>query len=98
VVRTSLGWELKVGCVDIQKAVNEAVKKNDLFGPENVAKGKLNKGHVTLAEEAWMTVLNGKENSISATTEMPNLLSAPIQAGQAVEKVVISHRYGKALR
>jgi hypothetical protein len=37
VVRTSLGWELKVGCVDIQKAVNEAVKKSDLFGPENVA-------------------------------------------------------------
>jgi len=67
----------------------EAVKKSDLFGPEKVVKGKVNKVHLTPAEGAWVTVPKGKENSISITTEVSKPIIAPVQAGQALGKIII---------
>lgn len=67
----------------------EAVKKGDIFGPEKVVKGKLNKVHLIPAEEAWVTVPKGKENSISVTTEVPKPITAPVRAGQALGKIII---------
>ena len=75
----------------------EAVKKSDLFGPEKVVKGKLNKVHLIPAEGGWVTVPKGKENSISVTPEVPKPIIAPVQAGQAVGKIVIQWE-GKVLR
>ncbi len=75
----------------------EAVKKDDLFGPEKVVKGKLNKVNLTPAEGAWVTVAKGKENSISVTTEGPRPIIAPVRMGQAVGKIVIQSE-GKVLK
>jgi len=75
----------------------EMVKKSDLFGPEKVVRGKLNKVHLTPSEGAWVTVAKGKENSISVTTEVPKPIVAPLKAGQAVGKIVIQSE-GKVLK
>ena len=75
----------------------KAVKKSDLFGPEKVVKGKLNKVHLIPAGEAWVTVPKGKENSISITTEVPKPITAPVQKGQLVGKIVIQGE-GKVLK
>ena len=75
----------------------EAVKKSDLFGPEKVVKGKLSKVHLTPAEGAWVTISKGKENSISVTPEVPKPITAPLQAGQAVGKIIIQSE-GKVLK
>ena len=75
----------------------EVVKKNDLFGPEKVVKGKSNKVHLAPAEEAWVTVPRGKESSISVTIEAPKPIVAPLRAGQAVGKIIIQSE-GKVLK
>lgn len=75
----------------------EAVKKGDIFGPEKVIQGKLNKVHLTPAEEAWVTVPKGKENSISVTTEVSKPIVAPVRKGQPVGKIVIQSE-GKVLK
>jgi len=75
----------------------QAVKKGDLFGPEKVIKGKPNKVHLIPAEEGWVTVARGKENSISVNSEMAKPITAPVQKGQVVGKVVIQSE-GKVLR
>ncbi len=75
----------------------EVVKKSDLFGPEKVVKGKLNKVQLIPAEGAWVTVPKGKEDSISVTTEIQKPIVAPVQAGQVVGKVVIQLE-GKVLK
>jgi D-alanyl-D-alanine carboxypeptidase (penicillin-binding protein 5/6) len=75
----------------------EMVKKSDLFGPEKVVKGKLNKVHLTPSEGAWVTVAKGKENSISVTTDAPKPIAAPVKAGQVVGKIVIQSE-GKVLK
>ncbi|MEW6377507.1 MAG: D-alanyl-D-alanine carboxypeptidase family protein [Thermodesulfobacteriota bacterium] len=66
-----------------------AVKLGALFGPQKVVRGKLNKVHLTPAQEGWVTVAKGKENSISVTPEVPKFIAAPIQKGQVVGKLVI---------
>lgn len=75
----------------------EAVKKSDLFGPEKVIKGKLNKVRLIPAEGAWVTISKGQENSISVTAEVPKPIVAPVQAGQPVGKIVIQCE-GKVLK
>jgi D-alanyl-D-alanine carboxypeptidase (penicillin-binding protein 5/6) len=75
----------------------EMVRKGDLFGPEKVVKGKLNKVHLTPSEAAWVTVPKGKENSISVTTEVPKPILAPLKTGQVVGKIVIQSE-GKVLK
>jgi hypothetical protein len=44
-----------------------------------------------------VTVPKGKENSISVTTQVPKPIIAPLQAGQAVGKIVIQSE-GRVLR
>jgi len=75
----------------------QAVKKSDLFGPEKVAKGKPNKVHLIPSEEAWVTVAKGKENTISINSEMAKPITAPVQKGQVLGKVVIQSE-GKILK
>jgi D-alanyl-D-alanine carboxypeptidase (penicillin-binding protein 5/6) len=67
----------------------EAVKKSDLFGPEKVVKGKLNKVHLIPANGAWVSVPKGIENSISLTTEVPKPITAPLKVGQVLGKIII---------
>jgi D-alanyl-D-alanine carboxypeptidase (penicillin-binding protein 5/6) len=75
----------------------EAVKKSDLFGPEKVVKGKLNKVHLIPANGAWVSVLKGKGDSISVTIEVPKPITAPVKKGQVLGKVVIQSE-GKMLK
>jgi D-alanyl-D-alanine carboxypeptidase (penicillin-binding protein 5/6) len=75
----------------------EAVKKGTLFGPHKVVRGKQNQVHLVPAEEGWVTVAKGKENSISVTSEVPKPITAPVQKGQVVGKVVIQSE-GKVLK
>ena len=75
----------------------EAVKKSDLLGPEKVVKGKLNKVHLIPAEGAWVTVAKGKENSISVISDVPKLITAPVQKGQVLGKLVIQEE-GRMLK
>ena len=75
----------------------QAVKKSDLFGPEKVVRGKPNKVHLIPAEEAWVTVAKGKENAISINSEATKPITAPIQKGQVLGKVVIQSE-GKILK
>ena len=67
----------------------QAVKKSDPIGPEKVVRGKLNQVQLFPAEEVWVTVAKGKENSISVTSDVPKFITAPVQKGQGVGKLVI---------
>lgn len=67
----------------------QAVKKSDLFGPEKVVRGKLNQVQLVPAEEGWVTVAKGKENSISVISDVPKSITAPVQKGQGVGKLLI---------
>jgi D-alanyl-D-alanine carboxypeptidase (penicillin-binding protein 5/6) len=67
----------------------QVVKKGDLFGPEKVVRGKLNQVQLVPAEEGWVTVAKGKENSISVISDVPKFITAPVQKGQGVGKLVI---------
>jgi D-alanyl-D-alanine carboxypeptidase (penicillin-binding protein 5/6) len=75
----------------------EVVKRDTLFGPEKVIRGKLNQVHLIPAEEGWVTVAKGREDSIAVTPEVPKFITAPIQKGQMVGKVVIRSE-GRVLR
>jgi D-alanyl-D-alanine carboxypeptidase (penicillin-binding protein 5/6) len=67
----------------------QAVKKSDLFGPEKVVRGKLNQVQLFPEEEGWVTVAKGKENSISVISDVPKSITAPVQKGQGVGKLLI---------
>ena len=102
-----------MGCDTLQKRAQEAqklleygfrnfstvhaVKKSDLFGPQKVVRGKLNQVQLFPAEEGWVTVAKGKENSISVISDLPKFITAPVQTGQAVGKIVIQWE-GKVLK
>jgi D-alanyl-D-alanine carboxypeptidase (penicillin-binding protein 5/6) len=75
----------------------EAVKKSDVFGPEKVVKGKLNRVDLVPAEAGWVTVPRGKENAVSVAIEAPKPLVAPVLAGQDVGKIVVQLE-GKAIK
>jgi len=49
------------------------------------------------SEEGWVTVPKGKENQISVTPELPNVVAAPIQKNQIIAKTLIQNE-GKVLR
>ena len=102
-----------MGCQTLQKRAQEAqklleygfrnfltvqaVKKSDLFGPEKVVRGKLNQVQLFPAEEGWVTVAKGKENSISVISDVPKFITAPVQKGQGVGKLII-HGEGRVLK
>jgi D-alanyl-D-alanine carboxypeptidase (penicillin-binding protein 5/6) len=75
----------------------EVVKKDSLFGPVKVTRGKLTRIHLIPEEVVWVTVDKGKENTIAVTPEVPKFITAPIQKGQVVGKVVIQSE-GKVLK
>jgi len=75
----------------------QAVKKSDLFGPQKVVRGKLNQVQLFPAEEGWVTVAKGQENSISVISDVPKFITAPVQKGQGVGKLVI-HGEGRVLK
>ena len=75
----------------------QAVKKSDLFGPQKVVRGKLNQVQLFPAEEGWVTVAKGKENSISVISDVPKFITAPVQKGQGVGKLAI-HGEGRVLK
>ena len=102
-----------MGCDTLQKGAQEtqklleygfgnfstvrAVKKSDPFGPEKVVRGKLNRVQIFPAEEGWVTVAKGKEDSISVISDLPEFITAPVQKGQGVGKLVI-HGEGRVLK
>jgi D-alanyl-D-alanine carboxypeptidase (penicillin-binding protein 5/6) len=69
----------------------EAVKKGATFGPVKVRRGKMNQVILTAAEEGRVTVAKGKEKLVSATPQLPEFVTAPIQKGQRVAKVLIQN-------
>jgi D-alanyl-D-alanine carboxypeptidase (penicillin-binding protein 5/6) len=69
----------------------EAVKRGAAFGPVKVRRGKLSKVTLMAAEESWVTVPKGKENSVSVTPEYPKFVVAPIQKDQIIAKVLIQN-------
>lgn len=69
----------------------EAVKKGAPFGPVKVRRGKVNQVILTAAEEGRVTVAKGKENLISTVPQLPEFVTAPIQKGQVVAKVLIQN-------
>jgi len=75
----------------------QAFKKDDLFGPEKVVKGKANKIHLIPAEEGWVTVAKGKENLISVNSEVGRPITAPVKKGQVLGKILIQSE-GKVLK
>jgi serine-type D-Ala-D-Ala carboxypeptidase (penicillin-binding protein 5/6) len=75
----------------------QAVKKSDPIGPEKVVRGKLNQVQLFPAEEVWVTVAKEKENSISVISDVPKPITAPVQKGQGVGRLVIQSE-GKVLK
>jgi D-alanyl-D-alanine carboxypeptidase (penicillin-binding protein 5/6) len=75
----------------------EAVKKGASFGPVKVRRGKLNQVILTAVEDGRVTVAKGKENSVSALPQLPPFLTAPVQKGQVVAKVLIQNE-GKIVK
>ena len=69
----------------------EAVKKNTIFGPVKVKRGKLDQVLLAAAEEGRVTVGKGKENLVSITPQLPPFVVAPIRKGQVIAKVLIQN-------
>jgi D-alanyl-D-alanine carboxypeptidase (penicillin-binding protein 5/6) len=75
----------------------EAVKKGAPFGPVKVRRGKLNQVILMAAEEGRITIAKGKESLVSAVPQLPEFVTAPIQKGQVVAKVLVQQE-GKPVK
>ncbi|MDI6764571.1 MAG: D-alanyl-D-alanine carboxypeptidase family protein [Thermodesulfobacteriota bacterium] len=75
----------------------EAVKKGASFGPLKVKRGKMDQVSLTASEDGRVTVPKGKENLVSAIPQLPAFVSAPIQKGQVLAKVLIQ-KEGKTIK
>jgi len=75
----------------------EAVKKGAPFGPLKVKRGKLDQVSLAATEDGRVTVPKGKENLVSAIPQLPAFVSAPIQKGQVLAKVLIQ-KEGKTIK
>ncbi len=75
----------------------EAVKKGAPFGPLKVKRGKLDQVSLTASEDGRVTVPKGKENLVSAIPQLPAFVSAPIQKGQVLAKVLVQ-KEGKTVK
>jgi D-alanyl-D-alanine carboxypeptidase len=62
-----------------------------------VKRGKESKIAAVASEEGWVTVPKGKENQISITPELPNVVTAPIQKDQIIGKALVQNE-GKVVR
>ncbi len=75
----------------------EAVKKGASFGPLKVKRGKLDQVSLAASEDGRVTVPKGKENLASAIPQLPAFVTAPIQKGQVLAKVLIQ-KEGKTIK
>ena len=78
-------------------SIVEAVKKDAVFGPVKVKRGKLDQLTLIASEDARVTVGKGKEKSVSAIPDLPPLIVAPIKKGQVLAKIVVQND-GKTLK
>ena len=78
-------------------SIVEAVKKDAVFGPVKVKRGKLDQVTLIASEDVRVTIARGKEKSVSAIPELPPLIVAPVKKGQVVAKVVVQND-GKMLK
>ncbi len=70
-------------------ATVEAVKKGASFGPVKVKRGKLDQLTLIASEDGKVTVSRGKENLAAAIPQLPAFVSAPVQKGQVLAKVLV---------
>jgi D-alanyl-D-alanine carboxypeptidase (penicillin-binding protein 5/6) len=75
----------------------EAVKKDAVFGPVKVKRGKLDQLTLIAADNARVTVGKGKEKSVAAVPELPPSIVAPVKKGQVVAKILVQNE-GKTVR
>jgi D-alanyl-D-alanine carboxypeptidase (penicillin-binding protein 5/6) len=75
----------------------KAVEKGAHFGPAKVIRGKQSQVDLVAAEEGWVTVAKGKEKSIVLTPEVLQYVTAPIEKGQRLGKLLIQSE-GKVLK
>ncbi|MBS3905765.1 MAG: D-alanyl-D-alanine carboxypeptidase [Syntrophaceae bacterium] len=75
----------------------EAVKKGASFGPLKVKRGKMDQVSLAASDDGRVTMPKGKENLVSAIPQLPVFVSAPIQKGQVLAKVLIQ-KEGKTIK
>ncbi len=75
----------------------EAVKKDASFGPVKVKRGKSDQIGLIASESAFVTVPKGKENLASVVPQLPEYVTAPVQKGQALGKVLVQ-KEGKTIK
>jgi len=75
----------------------EAVKKGAAFGPLKVKRGKVDEVGLVASEDARVTVPRGKEKSVTVAPELPPSVTAPLQKGQGVAKLIIQ-KEGKTVK
>lgn len=75
----------------------EAVKKGGAYGPIKVRRGKLDQVGLVASETSFVTVPKGKENLVSALPQLPDFVTAPIQKGQVLTKVLVQ-KEGKTIK
>jgi D-alanyl-D-alanine carboxypeptidase (penicillin-binding protein 5/6) len=75
----------------------EAVKKGASFGPLKVKKGKSDQLTLIASEDGRVTVPKGKENLASAVPQLPAFVTAPVQKGQVLAKVLVQ-KEGKTMK
>ncbi len=74
-----------------------AIKKDQSFGPIKVKRGKIKQLFLLPKEEGRVTVMKGKENSITIVPELPSFVVAPLQKGQILGKALIQ-KEGKEVK
>ncbi|MCX8116871.1 MAG: D-alanyl-D-alanine carboxypeptidase [Desulfobacterota bacterium] len=75
----------------------EVVKKDAPFGPIRVKRGKVDQLGLLASESAWVTVPKGKESLAAVLPQLPEFVSAPIQKGQVLGKLLVQ-KEGRTLK
>jgi D-alanyl-D-alanine carboxypeptidase (penicillin-binding protein 5/6) len=75
----------------------EAVKKDAPFGPVKVRRGKAKEVILIAERDARVTVPKGKEKTVSVVPQLPPVVTAPIQKGQVLAKVLVQNE-GKVVK
>lgn len=75
----------------------EVVKKDASFGPVKVKRGKSDQIGLTASESSFVTVPKSKENLASAVPQLPAFVTAPIQKGQVLAKILVQ-KEGKTVK
>ncbi len=75
----------------------QAVKKEAPFGPIKIKWGKSKELILNPKENFWVTTPKGKENSVSVTPQLPESITAPVQKGQEIGRIIVQ-REGKTIK